>query len=66
MICSVCHKHATLEHTLWQGTVPHQVKLCADCNTKVGGDDHIARIKSAGDKTAKKAAVEAFLKAVGK
>ncbi len=64
MICMVCKKHASFDHTLFQGTNPVPVRLCPDCSSKVGAEDHLAKIKGAADKTAKRAAVDAFIAAV--
>ena len=69
MICAVCRKHATFEHVLFRGASPVKVGLCPECGTKVGAENHLATIKAAHDshdKPAHQAAVEAFLKAVGK
>jgi hypothetical protein len=66
MICMVCHKHANFEHTLFRGTSPVPVRLCDACKGQVDADGHLAKIKGAPDKVAKKAAVEAFLTAVKK
>lgn len=66
MICIVCKKHATFDHTFFRGPTPHKVTLCGECETKTGAHDHIAKIKGAPDKAAKHAAVEEFLKAVGR
>lgn len=66
MRCTMCDQHATFEHTVFQGTKPTRVRLCASCAGKVGADQHLAKIKGAADHDAKAAAIEAFLKAVGK
>ena len=66
MICNVCRKHATFEHSVFQGLSPVKVSLCPECSTSIGADEHLASIKNAPDKAAKHAAVDAFLKAVGK
>jgi len=64
MICIRCKKHATFEHTVFQGTTAHRVTLCPDCASGTGAEDHLARIKGAADRNAKHAAVDEFLKAV--
>lgn len=66
MICMVCHKHANFDHTLFQGTTPVPIRLCDPCSAQVGAQDHLAKIKGAPDKTAKHAAVDAFIAAVKK
>jgi len=62
----VCHKHATFDHTVFRGPSPVKVTLCGECSTKTGAESHIAKIKGAADKTAKHAAVDEFLKSVGR
>jgi uncharacterized protein YlaI len=66
VICIVCKKHATFEHTIFKGTSPVKVCLCPECTEKSGAEAHIAKIKGTHDKAAKHAAVDEFLKAVGK
>jgi len=66
MICIVCRKHATFEHTVFKGTSPVRVTLCQECSGKVGADAHLEKIKTAAKGDAKHAAVDEFLKAVGK
>jgi len=66
MICIVCKKHASFEHTLFKGTSPVQVCLCPECVQKTGAETHLAAIKGAADRNAKHAAVDAFLKVVGR
>ena len=66
LICVVCKKHATFEHTVFRGPSPVKVSLCPDCTTSTGAENHLSTIKNASDKGAKHAAVEAFLKAVGR
>jgi len=65
MLCMICHQHATLEHTVFQGTTPTKIKLCDACRSKTAADEHVARIKAAPDHDAKNAAVTGFLAAVG-
>jgi uncharacterized protein YlaI len=66
MICIVCKKHATFEHTVFKGTSPVRVLLCPDCVAKTGAEAHVTAMKSAPDKAAKHAAQDALLKAVGR
>ena len=66
MRCILCNDHATFEHTVFQGTVPVKVRLCEPCAEKIDADHHLSTIKAAPDHAAKNAAVESFLKAVGK
>jgi hypothetical protein len=66
MICIVCKKHASFEHTIFRGTSPVRVTLCPDCVQKTGAETHLAAMKGAADRDAKHAAADAFLKAVGK
>jgi len=66
MICIVCKKHASFDHTFFKGPTPVKVSLCPECVQKTGADDHLAAIKGAADRNAKHAAVDAFLKAVGR
>lgn len=66
MICIVCKKHATFEHTVFKGPSPVKVTLCPECTAKTGAEGHIAAMKAATDKAGKHAATEALLKAVGR
>jgi hypothetical protein len=66
MICMVCKKHASFEHTMFRGPSPVRVTLCDECKGKTGAEAHLAKIKGSADRPAKHAAVEEFLKAVGK
>jgi len=66
MICIVCKKHATFEHTVFKGPSPIRVSLCPECTEKTGAEAHIAAMKAATDKVAKHAASDALLKAVGR
>jgi protein-arginine kinase activator protein McsA len=66
MRCILCGNHATFTHTLFKGTTPHKVNLCDPCAQKAQAADHMAKIKAASDHAAKGAAVETFLKALGK
>ena len=66
MICIVCKKHATFDHTVFRGPSPVKVTLCGECSDKTGAEGLLAKIKTAPDKPAKHAAVDEFLKAVGR
>ena len=66
MRCIMCGNHATFTHTLFKGTAPVKVNLCEPCVQKAHANDHMAKIKAAPDHAAKGAAVDSFLKAVGK
>jgi hypothetical protein len=66
MICIVCKKHATFDHTLFKGASPVKVALCPECVAKTGAETHLAAIKGAADRNARHAAVDAFLKVVGR
>lgn len=66
MRCIMCGAHATFIHTLFKGTTPHKVNLCDPCAQKSQANDHMAKIKATHDKDAKGAAVESFLRALGK
>jgi hypothetical protein len=66
MICTVCKKHATEEHTVFRGTSPVTLKLCAECSAAKGVGTQLAAIKGTHDKAAKAAAVDALLLSVGK
>jgi hypothetical protein len=62
----MCGEHATLDHTVFQGTAPVKVRLCDPCGDKVDIQKHLSLIKSASDHAAKTSAVEDLLKALGK
>lgn len=66
MICIKCKKHATFDHTVFQGTTPVRVTLCTGCEAETNAQVLFSSIKGAPDKAAKHAAVDNFLKAVGK
>jgi hypothetical protein len=66
MRCTMCGGHATFDHTVFQGTTPIKVRLCDGCAQKASATDHMAKIKAAPDRAAKAAAVELFLKVLGK
>jgi len=66
MICNVCKKHANFEHTVFRGISPVKVTLCGECSTRTGAEAFLAKIKDAPDKPSKHAAVDEFLKAVGR
>ena len=65
MRCKLCGGHATWEHTVFKGTAPTKVRLCAGCEQKIRADEQLARIKSVTDHDAKMAAVDDFLKQAG-
>lgn len=62
--CMMCREHATFTHTVFQGTAATTVKLCDRCAASVGVEQHLASIKEAPDKEAKRQAVTEFLSAV--
>jgi hypothetical protein len=62
----MCGGHATFNQTVFKGTTPYKVNLCDPCAQKSQATEHMAQIKAAPDKTAKGAAVEQFLKVLGK
>ncbi len=66
MRCILCGGHATFTHTLFKGTTPHKVNLCEPCTQKAQANDHLAKIKAAHDHASKGAAVDQFLKVLGK
>jgi hypothetical protein len=66
MRCIMCGGHANFEHTVFRGTNPVKIRLCDPCAQKAQASDHLAKIKAAPDHAAKTAAVEQFLKVVGK
>lgn len=66
MRCTMCGGHATLNQTVFKGTAPTTVRLCDPCAQKVDAREHLAAIKGAPDHSAKTAAIDRFLKAVGK
>jgi protein-arginine kinase activator protein McsA len=66
MRCVMCGGHATFLHTIFEGANPHKVNLCDPCAQKAQANEHMAKIKAAPDREAKSAAVQDFLKAIGK
>lgn len=66
MRCIMCGGHATFTHTVFKGTSPHKVNLCDPCTQKAQATEHMAKIKAAPDRDAKSAAVDQFLKVLGK
>jgi protein-arginine kinase activator protein McsA len=66
MRCTMCGGHATLDQTVFQGPTPIRVRLCEACAQKANANDHLAKIKAAHDKATKAAAVDQFLKVIGK
>lgn len=65
MLCMVCHKHATFQQTVFQGTLPTHIKLCEPCGTNVDINGRLDTISLAEDHEAKNEAVADLLKAVG-
>ena len=64
MRCSACHGPVAFERSVFRGTQPTTVRLCAPCADQVDVMTHMAAIKAASDHAAKDAAVGAFLEAV--
>jgi len=64
MRCMMCHQHATFKETVFQGTMPTTVKLCAACADKVDVGHHLESIHNAENHDDKNAAVGSFLSAV--
>jgi protein-arginine kinase activator protein McsA len=67
MLCDSCRKgHATYEHPIFVGTKMVRVHLCNDCFTSKNAETHLNKIKTTKDHVQKTAAVEEFLKVIGK
>ena len=64
MRCSACHSPVAFERTVFRGTAPTTIRLCAPCATKVDVMSHLQRIKVAPDHPSKDAAVAEFILAV--
>ena len=64
MRCTACHGPVAFERSVFLGTKPETVRLCAPCADSIDVMDHMAAIKAAVDHEAKNAAVSAFLDAV--
>ena len=64
MRCTACHGPTAFERSVFLGTKPETVRLCAPCADEVDVMSHMAAIKAAPDHEAKNAAVRAFLDAV--
>lgn len=64
MRCSACHGPVAFERTVFRGTMPTTVRLCAPCATKTDVMTHLQQIKEAPDHPSKDAAVASFLLAV--
>lgn len=64
MRCTACHGPVAFERTVFHGTKPETVRLCAPCATKVDVMSHTQAIKAAPNHEAKTLAVGAFLDAV--
>jgi len=66
MRCIMCGGHATFNQTIFKGAAAFPVRLCEACAGKARATEHMAKIKGAQDHATKTAAVEEFLKDVGK
>ena len=64
MRCSGCHGPVAFERTVFHGTNPTTIRLCANCATKADVMNHLQEIKAAPDHPSKDAAVASFLLAV--
>ncbi len=64
MRCTACHGPVAFERTVFRGTTPATVRLCAPCADRIDVMSHIKAIKAAPDHAAKTQAVEVFLDAV--
>jgi len=64
MRCSACHGAVAFERTVFRGTMPTTIRLCAPCATKADVMTHLQQIKEAPDHPSKDAAVANFLLAV--
>ena len=64
MRCSACHGPVAFERTVFQGTAPTTIRLCAACATKADVMSHLQEIKAAPDHPSKDAAVASLLSAV--
>jgi len=64
MRCTACHGPVAFERTVFRGTAPSTIRLCAPCATKTDVMSHLQQIKAAPDHAAKDAAVASFLLAV--
>ncbi len=64
MRCTACHGPVAFERTVFQGTLPTTVRLCAPCATKSNVMSHLEQIRAAPDHATKTVAVAAFLDAV--
>lgn len=66
MRCIICSNHAVFDRTVFQGTKATAVRLCGDCAAKVRAEEHMSAIKAAPDHPTKTAAVEEFLRELGR
>lgn len=64
MRCTACHGQVAFERSVFLGTKPTTVRLCATCAERVDVTTHMDAINTAPDHEAKNAAVGAFLEAV--
>ena len=65
MRCKMCGGHATWEHTVFKGTAPTRIRLCAPCEQKIQADEKLAQIKAVTDHDARLAAVDSLLTELG-
>ena len=66
MLCMVCHKRATFQQTVFQGTTPTHIKLCQPCGTTVDINSRLDAISTAEDHGVKNERVAELLTALGK
>ena len=64
MRCTACHGPVAFERTVFRGTAPTTIRLCAPCATKSEVMSHLQEIKAAPDHPSKDAAVASLLLAV--
>jgi hypothetical protein len=64
MRCTACHGPVAFERTVFHGTAPTTIRLCAVCATQADVLAHLEAIKAATDHPTKDAAVVRLLKAV--
>ncbi len=66
MLCMVCHKRATFQQTVFQGTLPTHIKLCEPCGTNVDINNRLDAISTAESHDAKNERVAELLTMLGK
>ena len=64
MRCTGCHGPVAFERTVFHGTQPTTIRLCATCATSADVLTHLKAIKAAPDHPTKDAAVVNLLQAV--